>query len=117
MSTRGGNPGEPCTEAVDAADGRVATPAVSLPTSGGAIRGIGEKVSVNLSTGTASMTVPIAVSPGRSGFAPELSLSYDSGAGNGPFGFGTTGIERCREELAEVSRGRSRSTIGLKART
>ncbi|MPZ76801.1 MAG: toxin [Deltaproteobacteria bacterium] len=34
------------------------------------------------------MTVPIATSPGRAGFGPELSLSYDSGAGNGPFGFG-----------------------------
>src|SRR5262249_37431803 len=39
-------------------------------------------------TGTGSMTVPIASSPGRSGFGPQLSLSYDSGAGNGPFGFG-----------------------------
>ena|SRR5436190_13063271 len=27
-------------------------------------------------------------SPGRSGFGPQLSLSYDSGSGNGPFGFG-----------------------------
>jgi RHS repeat-associated protein len=34
------------------------------------------------------MSVPIALSPGRSGFAPQLSLTYDSGAGNGPFGFG-----------------------------
>ncbi len=34
------------------------------------------------------MTVPIATSPGRSGFGPQLSLSYDSGSGNGPFGFG-----------------------------
>ena len=34
------------------------------------------------------MSVPIATSPGRSGFGPHLSLSYDSGAGNGPFGFG-----------------------------
>ncbi len=32
--------------------------------------------------------MPIAASPGRSGFGPQLSLSYDSGAGNGPFGFG-----------------------------
>jgi len=32
--------------------------------------------------------VPIAMSPGRSGFGPQLSLSYDSGAGNSPFGFG-----------------------------
>ena len=34
------------------------------------------------------MTVPIFNSPGRSGLGPQLSLSYDSGAGNGPFGFG-----------------------------
>jgi hypothetical protein len=34
------------------------------------------------------MTVPIATSPGRSGFGPQLLLSYDSGSGNGPFGFG-----------------------------
>jgi hypothetical protein len=34
------------------------------------------------------MSVPITTSPGRSGFGPQLSLSYDSGAGNGPFGFG-----------------------------
>jgi RHS repeat-associated protein len=34
------------------------------------------------------MTVPIAASPGRSGFGPQLALSYDSGGGNGPFGFG-----------------------------
>jgi RHS repeat-associated protein len=34
------------------------------------------------------MTVPIYASPGRSGFGPQLSLSYDSGSGNGPFGFG-----------------------------
>ncbi len=29
-----------------------------------------------------------ATNPGRSGFGPELSIFYDSGAGNGPFGFG-----------------------------
>ena len=34
------------------------------------------------------MTVPLSASPGRSGFGPQLSLSYDSGAGNGPLGFG-----------------------------
>ncbi len=34
------------------------------------------------------MSVPLATSPGRSGFGPQLSLSYDSGSGNGPFGFG-----------------------------
>ena len=34
------------------------------------------------------MTLPIPTSPGRSGFGPTLSLGYDSGRGNGPFGFG-----------------------------
>jgi RHS repeat-associated protein len=63
-------------------------PAVSLPKGGGAIRSIGEKFSVNPSTGTASISVPLVATPGRSGFGPQLQLSYDSGAGNGPFGFG-----------------------------
>lgn len=66
----------------------VAAPTISLPKGGGAIRGIGEKFAANPVTGTGSMTVPIATSPGRSGFGPQLALSYDSGAGNGPFGFG-----------------------------
>src|ERR1700757_1080576 len=65
-----------------------ATPSISLPKGGGAIRGIGEKFAANPLTGTSSMTVPVFTSPGRSGFGPQLSLSYDSGAGNGPFGFG-----------------------------
>ena len=65
-----------------------AAPSISLPKGGGAIRGIGEKFAANPVTGTGSMSVPIAASPGRSGFGPQLSLSYDSGAGNGPFGFG-----------------------------
>lgn len=64
------------------------SPSISLPKGGGAIRGIGEKFAANPVTGTGSMTVPLASSPGRSGFGPQLSLSYDSGAGNGPFGFG-----------------------------
>ena len=63
-------------------------PAPQLPKGGGAIRGVGEKFAANPVTGTGSMSVPIATSPGRSGFGPQLSLSYDSGAGNGPFGFG-----------------------------
>ena len=65
-----------------------AAPSISLPKGGGAIRGIGEKFAANPVTGTGSMSVPIATSPGRSGFGLQLSLSYDSGSGNGPFGFG-----------------------------
>jgi RHS repeat-associated protein len=65
-----------------------AAPTISLPKGGGAIRGIGEKFAANPVTGTGSMSIPIAVSGGRSGFGPQISLSYDSGAANGPFGFG-----------------------------
>src|ERR1700689_4992507 len=63
-------------------------PQISLPKGGGAIRGIGEKFSANPVTGTGSLDVPIPTSPDRSNFGPALSLTYDSGAGNGPFGMG-----------------------------
>jgi RHS repeat-associated protein len=71
-----------------AAGGPPAVPSISLPKGGGAIRDIGETFNVDAATGTAQLSVPIAVSPGRLGFGPSLSLSYDSGAGNGPFGLG-----------------------------
>jgi RHS repeat-associated protein len=61
---------------------------ISLPKGGGAIRGIGEKFTASPVTGTGAMSVPIATSPGRSGFGPQLSLSYSTGSGNGPFGIG-----------------------------
>ena len=63
-------------------------PGLSLPKGGGAIRGIGEKFTANPVTGTGSQTIPIATSPGRAGFGPQIALSYDSGSGNGPFGLG-----------------------------
>ena len=63
-------------------------PQISLPKGGGAIRGIDEKFAANPVTGTGALSVPLALSPGRSGFGPQLSLVYDSGSGNGPFGFG-----------------------------
>ncbi|ADD41589.1 SpvB/TcaC N-terminal domain-containing protein [Stackebrandtia nassauensis] len=73
-------------------------PEISLPTGGGAVRGIGEKFAANPATGTGSTSVPIATSPGRAGFGPSLSLGYDSGNGNGPFGIGW------RLSLANVTR-------------
>ena len=63
-------------------------PVINLPKGGGAIQGIGEKFQANPVTGTGSMSVPIAMNPGRGGFTPQLALSYDSGAGNSPFGLG-----------------------------
>lgn len=82
-------------------------PAINLPKGGGAIRGIGEKFGANPVMGTGSMSVPIAVSPGRGGFGPQLALSYDSGAGNGPFGFGWNlslpSITRVRSRIRTAS--------------
>src|SRR5262245_56574196 len=66
----------------------VLAPAIALPKGGGAIRGIGEKFAANPVTGSARFSIPLPASPGRGGFGPELTLSYDSGSGNGAFGFG-----------------------------
>jgi RHS repeat-associated protein len=83
----GGPPDGP--GAADGGGGRVSgfdSPAISLPKGGGAIRGIGETFRSNPVNGTGSMTVPLATSPGRAGFGPQLSLSCDTGSGNGPWG-------------------------------
>jgi RHS repeat-associated protein len=61
-------------------------PQITLPKGGGALKGIDEKFSVNAANGTASFSIPFPVSPGRNEFMPSLSLAYNSGAGNGPFG-------------------------------
>jgi hypothetical protein len=81
-------PGAPSTSSRAGPTGSPPRPAVTLPKGGGAIRGLGEKFGVNAATGTGTLTVPIPVSPGRAGFGPQLTLSYDSGRGNGLFGFG-----------------------------
>lgn len=67
--------------------GSIEIPAISLPKGGGAIKGIDEKFSVNSVNGTASFSIPLPFSPSR-GANPSLSLSYNSGAGNGVFGLG-----------------------------
>jgi RHS repeat-associated protein len=63
-------------------------PSIAVPKGGGAVRGIDEKVTVGLATGTASLSVPVPTTPGRAGFGPALALAYDSGGGNSPFGLG-----------------------------
>ena len=68
----------------------VEAPTVSLPKGGGAVRGIGDTFRANAANGTAAFSVPIPLSQGRSGSLLQLSLSYDSAGGNGPFGFGWT---------------------------
>lgn len=61
---------------------------LSLPSGGGALKGLGEKFSPDLFTGTGNFTVPFALPPGRNGFQPQLSLSFSTGNGNSAFGLG-----------------------------
>jgi RHS repeat-associated protein len=61
---------------------------IDPPKGGGALKGVDESHSVNPVNGTSSLTVAIPVGAGRAGFAPNLSLDYGSGRGNGPFGLG-----------------------------
>ena len=55
---------------------------------GGALRPISETFDIDPANGTFSLSLPIHVSPARSGFEPHLALAYDSGHGNGAFGLG-----------------------------
>jgi hypothetical protein len=68
-------------------DGPSPPPPVSLPTGGGAIKGIGEKFSVNANTGSGSLTIPLPFSTARA-HSPKLSITYSPGYGNSPFGVG-----------------------------
>ena len=78
-------------------------PPISLPKSGGALKSIDEKFSVNAANGTAFFSIPWPISPGRSGFSPPLSLSYNAGIGNRTCGIGwgidLPSIQRRTEKL------------------
>jgi len=63
-------------------------PKIELPKGGGALKGIDEKFEVNAANGTASLSVPLRITPGRNGFNPDLSINYSSGGGNSTFGLG-----------------------------
>jgi RHS repeat-associated protein len=66
----------------------VALPTITTPRGGGAIRSIAETFRANPVTGTGSLAVPLPLSPSRGGSGPKLTLSYDSGQGQSPFGMG-----------------------------
>ena len=70
------------------ADSFAPTEIIALPKGGGALKGLGEKFSPDLHTGTGNFTIPIVVLRGRNGLQPELNLVYSTGHGNGPFGLG-----------------------------
>lgn len=61
---------------------------ISLPKAEGSIEGMGESFTPNLSAGTGTFSVPIALPPGRAGVQPSLALTYSTGGGNGAVGFG-----------------------------
>ena len=61
---------------------------ISLPTGPGSIEGIGESFEPDLSTGTASYPVKLTVAPGVVNFQPDLTLTYNGGNANGPWGLG-----------------------------
>jgi RHS repeat-associated protein len=49
---------------------------------------IQHQVDVNPLTGSADISLPLPLTPGRSGFTPSLTLQYGSSAGNSVFGVG-----------------------------
>jgi hypothetical protein len=61
---------------------------ISLPTGPGSLEGLGENFEPDLSTGTSSYPVKFTAAPGRVGFQPEISLNYNGGNANGPWGMG-----------------------------
>ena len=71
------------------AQGGIRTPDLSLPKGGGAIRGLEPGVRTAGFRGTAQLAISLPLPKARA-LTPELSLAYDSGAGNGPFGIGAS---------------------------
>ncbi len=61
---------------------------ISLPKGEGSIEGMGESFTPNLSSGTGTFRVPIALPKGRAGVQPSLALSYATSGGDGVAGIG-----------------------------
>ncbi|HEX2061276.1 MAG TPA: SpvB/TcaC N-terminal domain-containing protein, partial [Thermoanaerobaculia bacterium] len=61
---------------------------VSLPSGGGGVSPLGDRFQPDLVRGSGSYGVPINVPKGPNELQPSLSLTYATGAGNGPFGHG-----------------------------
>jgi RHS repeat-associated protein len=66
------------------------TQAPSLPQGGGAVSGLGETFTPDLSTGSACFSVRLDCPNGPNDIGPRLTLRYDTTAGSGPFGLGFT---------------------------
>ncbi|MBI2390511.1 MAG: hypothetical protein HYV09_13055 [Deltaproteobacteria bacterium] len=78
---------------------------ISLPKGPGSVEGLGKNFTPSLASGTASYGVDIAVPPAAAGFAPKLSLDYDSGGGISDLGIGW--------QLGGVAEIRRRTENGL----
>lgn len=63
-----------------------ATLSITLPKGCDVAPWFSEMFSTNPTTDPGSLTIPIPVRPGRSGFGLQPTLSYDSGASHGPLG-------------------------------
>ncbi len=75
-------------------------PAATAP---GVVGTIGSTVTVD-NHGSANLAIPLAIAPGRPALEPQLTLQYNSSAGNGPLGVGfslSTGFPE------SITRGRS----------
>ena len=79
----------------------VEVPSIETPKGGGALKSVDEKFSVNAVNGSSSISIPVPVTSARA-LTPSLALSYNSAAGNGPFGMGWT------LSTASISRSTSR---------
>ena len=72
----------------DQAPTPIEVPVPTSPKGGGAVQPIAEKFAANPATGSGGASVSFALPPSPRGLGPSLGLSYDTGAGNGPFGLG-----------------------------
>lgn len=62
----------------------------SLPTGPGSMQGLAQEYLPQKVQGSAGLSIPIEVPPGRSDFTPELNISYLLNKGNGLLGMGFT---------------------------
>lgn len=62
--------------------------ALPLPKGGGSTRGLGDGFTPDLNRGTGSYAIEIETPKGYRELTARLALTYNSGAGDGPFGFG-----------------------------
>lgn len=66
---------------------KISASKVTMPSGGGALRGISEPFKAQSFTGSGSFAIPFSL-PHARGFSPSISLSYSSGSGNGIYGLG-----------------------------